>query len=40
MTYSKALNILMLSFNFTEQDLKKSYRSLSKQYHPDNFITD
>lgn len=40
MTYSKALNILMLSFNFTEQDLKKSYRSLSKKYHPDNFITD
>ena len=40
MTYSKALNILMLGFNFTEQDLKKSYRSLSKKYHPDNFITD
>ena len=40
MTYSKALNILMLDFNFTEQDLKKSYRNLSKKYHPDNFLTE
>ena len=40
MTYSEALNIFMLGFNFTEQDLKKSYRSLSKKYHPDNFLTE
>lgn len=40
MTYSEALTVFMLGFNFTEQDLKKSYRNLSKKYHPDNFITD
>ena len=35
MDYQKALDILELKQNFTEDDLKVSYRKLSKIYHPD-----
>ena len=33
----EALKIFNLSENFTENELKKAYRTLAKKYHPDNF---
>jgi curved DNA-binding protein CbpA len=35
MTIEQALKLLGLKPNFTKQELKKAYRRLSKQYHPD-----
>ena len=37
MTYFDALTTLNLKENFTEEELKRSYRKLMKQYHPDLF---
>ena len=37
MTRYEALKIFNLSENFTENELKKAYRTLAKKYHPDNF---
>ena len=37
MDYKKALSILGLKTGFTEDDLKQSYRRLSKIYHPDKY---
>ena len=37
MTLNEALKILKLNKNFTEEELKKSYRNLVSKYHPDNF---
>ena len=37
MDYQKALNILGLKLNFTEEDLKKAHRKLSHEYHPDKW---
>lgn len=39
MNLNKALQILGLSKNFTEEDLKKQYRKLISKYHPDLFAT-
>jgi len=38
MNYRKALCLLNLNENFTEEDLKKSYRKLMTIYHPDKNI--
>ena len=38
MTRNKALEILGLSTNASEDEVKKTYRNLAKKYHPDNFI--
>ena len=35
MTLNEALKILNLNENYTEDDLKKSYRALIIKYHPD-----
>lgn len=35
MTLEEALNILNLNKNYTEEELKKSYRSIIIKYHPD-----
>lgn len=35
MNFDKALSILGLSRNYNEEDLKKAYRRLMAQYHPD-----
>lgn len=35
MNYNEALKILNLYDGFTEEDLKKAYRTLAKKYHPD-----
>ena len=35
LTKEKALNLLGLSEDYTERDLKKSYHQLTKIYHPD-----
>jgi len=35
MTLNEALHILNLNKNYTEEDLRKSYRSLITKYHPD-----
>lgn len=40
MNFEKALSILRLTRDFTEEDLKKSYRRLAKKYHPDKFTDD
>ena len=37
MNYYDALTKLNLKTNFTEEDLKKAYRQLMKEYHPDLF---
>ena len=39
MNLDKALQILGLTRNFTEQELKKAYRTLITKYHPDKFET-
>ena len=36
MKKKKALDILGLTINFTEDELKKQYKELAKLYHPDN----
>lgn len=38
MNYSEALKILGLNNNYTEDELRKSYYALAKQYHPDALI--
>ena len=35
MTISKALSVLGLNSNYTEEELRKKYQHLMKQYHPD-----
>lgn len=40
MTRDEALKILGLKSDFTEDDLKKAYRELSKKYHPDFYTFD
>ena len=40
MTIYDALDILKISSNYTEKELKIVYRKLAKQYHPDNFKDD
>lgn len=37
MDFNKAIKILGLSSNFTEDELKKTYRSLITKYHPDKY---
>lgn len=37
MDYQKALDILGLKPNFTEEEFKTSYRRLSQMYHPDKY---
>lgn len=37
MNFDKALNILGLTKNYTEEDLKKAYRRLMTKYHPDKW---
>lgn len=39
MNLDKALQILGLTRNFTEQELKKAYRTLITKYHPDRYET-
>lgn len=39
MNLSKALQILGLTKDFTEEELKKQYRKLMSKYHPDRFDT-
>lgn len=36
MDFQKAISILGLKSNFTEEELKKAHRRLSMKYHPDN----
>ena len=38
MTYFDALSKLNLKPDFTEEELKRSYRQLMKKYHPDLFV--
>lgn len=38
MTREKALQILELQENFTEEELRKNYRKLSRLHHPDNYM--
>lgn len=38
MNFDKALNIIGLNSDYTEEELKKKYHSLAKQYHPDALI--
>ena len=40
MTIYDALDILKISSNYTEKELKIVYRKLAKKYHPDNFKDD
>lgn len=40
MTIYDALDILKISSNYTEKELKIVYRKLAKKYHPDNFKGD
>ena len=35
MNYEKALKILELKSDFTEEELKNAYRRLARKYHPD-----
>lgn len=35
MNKSEALNILGLGNKYTEEEVKKAYRTLAKKYHPD-----
>lgn len=35
MTREQAIQLLGLSTNFTQDDLKKAYREMVKRYHPD-----
>ena len=35
MYFVKAIEVLGLSSNFTEQELKKAYHNLMRKYHPD-----
>lgn len=37
MDYQKALDVLGLKPGFTEEELKRAYRSLSHKYHPDKY---
>ncbi len=38
MTYFDALTLLNLKENFTKEELKRNYRRLMKQYHPDLLV--
>lgn len=38
MTREKALKTLELQENFTEEELRKNYRKLSRLHHPDNYM--
>lgn len=35
MTVNEAMGVLNLRNNFTEQDLKKAYRTMARMHHPD-----
>lgn len=35
MTYTEALDVLGLKAGFTDGEMKKSYRALTRQWHPD-----
>ena len=35
MSYSEAIKVLGLNSPFTDADLRKAYRSMTKKYHPD-----
>ena len=38
MNFDRALYIIGLNSDYTEEELKKKYYSLAKQYHPDALI--
>lgn len=39
MDFNKAIRILALTSNFTEEELRKAYRRLISKYHPDKYVS-
>ena len=39
MDFKKAIELLELDKDYSDEDLQKSYKNLAKKYHPDNSVT-